>query len=278
LADLSAALAYRTFVIREKESFIDRDIVNKNITEVSLFFIAMGLTLDGKVWKSREILEGLLSDVRDKVKANPQNMQLKSFYGSIMSCLSITLLSIFRHIYENHLIENITDRSCDNYAENCLEVLNRLVSLDRKPLYDYYVNIAIIYFHFGKIRASREAIEKAKKIAPNNAVPHFSSAFLYLWKDDIKKALKEYSRAKKQLPDVGVALRVLLFLQGLLRVQPEKIQLLFSLAFVNDYFFDKVQAKRDYELFIEKAKGNPVYVPLCDYSSKRILELQREGK
>ena len=43
---------------------------------------------------------------------------------------------------------------------------------------------------------------------------------------------------------------------------------------MNDKFFDKVQAIKDYETFIGKAKDEPKYTLLCDYAKKRMSVLK----
>lgn len=269
MIDLVGAFAYRSFVINEKNSFIEKDTVIKNISEVSLFFIAMGLALDGKTMRSQKILENLLENMEDKIHTNPRNAQLRIFKNSIESCLSIVLLSQFTYEYEHNLIENITNRSFDKYADECLHLLNRLIAIE-KAQFAYYLNLAIIHFHYDRMKAAREAIKKAKKLSLDKASPYFSSAFLHIWRGEYRKGLKEYIRAEKYSYDVKIVIRVLLFLQGLVKSFPDKIELYFCLGIVNDKFFDLMQALEDYGKFLNKAQDDPKFTLLYDYSRKRI--------
>lgn len=76
---LASALAYRKFTAYEKNSFFEKDVVIENISEVSCFFISMGLALDGKLESSRKILENVLINMEPKMKNPHRNPQLLIF-------------------------------------------------------------------------------------------------------------------------------------------------------------------------------------------------------
>jgi len=42
--DIGSALAYRAFIVKGDNSFIENDVVTNNMTEVALFFVALALT------------------------------------------------------------------------------------------------------------------------------------------------------------------------------------------------------------------------------------------
>jgi hypothetical protein len=55
----------------------------------------------------------------------------------------------------------------------------------------------------------------------------------------------------------------------MIEVHPDKLQLLFGLAFVNEYFFDITRAVDDYRKFLEKADTHR-HKKLIEYSKSRI--------
>ena len=279
LRDLARALAFRTFTAKEKNSFFEKNIVTENISEVACFFMAMGMTLDGKVEDSRNILEYLISNVKDKMKRQINRPQLKIFYDAIIACLTTNLYSNFVFIYEKHLIYHITVRSYDEYANQCLDLLNRLVEINRRTS-DFYLLQAIINFHFNKIKAALDSVDLAKKYSPkNNPAPHFSSAFLHLWKGEYKRALREYKRAEQcTSQSYETIISVITFLQSLLNNQPEKIEIRFALAFMNERFYDTSQAIQDYKTFIEEAQQRQHLYLLRDYAQRRLGILEGKDK
>jgi len=61
---LAGALALRSFAFSDANSFLEKTLVIQNITEVACFFLAVALTLDGKVSDAIPILEELLATVK----------------------------------------------------------------------------------------------------------------------------------------------------------------------------------------------------------------------
>ncbi len=236
----------------------------------------MRLALEGKVEESRNILEHLLIIVKEKMKSGHTIPQLRLFSNSIVSCLTVTLITDFLFIYKKYLIDHITQRKYDNYANQCMEILNKLLELNKKTS-DYYLLLAIIHFHFERNKAALVAVKKAKELSPSNsALPHFSFAFLSLWKGHYHNALKEYLKTKKcASPHISQINDIIAFLQGILINRPDKVQIIFGLAFVNDEFFDPHQAIKDYKSFLNKSRNNDKMLILKDFAEKRIKQLKK---
>ena len=275
LRDLASAMVHRAFTLKEKNSFIEKNIVIENISEVACFFIAVGLTLAGKVKESRDILEYLLTIVKGKMQSNHKTPQLRLFSNSIISCLTVTLRAQFKFIYDEYLIDHITQRDHDKYANQCMEILNKLVEIDKRTS-GYYLTLAIIHFHYEDDKAAWDTVKKAKELSPpNSALSHFSFVFLSLWKGNYHNALKEYSRTKRcAVPNTDVIISIISFLHGILKNHPDKFQIFFGLAFVNDEFFDPQQAIKDYKSFLNKSRNNAQMLILKNYAKKRIKQLR----
>lgn len=275
LGALAGALAYRTFTAREKNSFFEKNIVIENISEVACFFISIGLTLEGKLEESLKILYQLLEDIKPKIKNPILKPRIQQFYNSIISNLTVNLHASYKHVYLNYLIENITLTTHNKYADECMLFLNKLVEINRKTS-DYYLQKSIILFHFGKIDDALECVKKAKRFAPENSPgPHFSFAFLYLWKGEFKKSLREYKRAERCMGfNIEFILDIILFLQNLYKNKPEKIQILYALSFVNEKFYDSVRALEDYKKFLELSEDKSEFNELRIFARKRIDYLE----
>jgi tetratricopeptide (TPR) repeat protein len=274
LNSLANAMAYRVFISKERNSFFEKNIVTENISEVACFFISLALTVDGKIEIARSILENLLSNLQQKLENLQGSPQLRIFNNAVISLLTINLHSSFRYVYLNHLIENITFESHNEYAADCLSILDKILDLNRKTS-DYFLQRAIVLFHFGRIEESLTAVKKAKKLSPvNSPGPHFSFAFLYLWQGQYLQALKEYRKAERcTIHGIEFILDIVQFLQNLYNNRPEKPQLLFGLAFVNENCYDKVQALKDYKRFIELTEK--LTEKLTDMQMIRSYALQR---
>ena len=72
-----------------------------------------------------------------------------------------------------------------------------------------------------------------------------------------------------------VILSVISFLQSIARSHPEKVQINFGLAFINDRFFDPTKAIEDYESFLEATNDVNKYKHLRDHAMKRLESLKQ---
>lgn len=275
--DLAAALAFRTFCVDNNNSFIQHDVVVRNISEVSRFFIGLALTLDGRLDEAIYLLEPLLREVTKKTIAKADNPQLAIFSETIKSCLAIVLETLFNRTYEAGLIDHITQREYDIQALECDNILNKLLALEKRTA-SFYLGRAIIRFHFGDIDGAFSAVEEAKRLATfNSAAPLLSMSFLYLWTKNYEQAYIQYMLAgKSKNYEILTVTSALQFLNTMNILYPDRKELIFALAFVNDRFFDQNVALRDYQSFLDT---NPT-VELNDFSTfaerrvRRIMEIQ----
>ncbi len=275
LTDFANALIYRAFVSKDKNSFIDKRTLIDNLGEVASFFIAMALTLDGELNEAETILGKLLSTLERKLLDSRNVIQLNLFKNSVSSCLTVTLEARCNQIYNEHVVDNITQRHVDKYVKECMELQERILSLNPRTS-KYYLFDAVLHFHFGDIGMAKTCVKKALSLSPVNfAAPYFSAAFLDLWQERYDRALKYYLKAEKCTDYTSdVILSVIFFLQSIARSHPEKVQIKFGLAFINDRFFDPTKAIEDYESFLEATNDVNKYKRLRDHATKRLESLK----
>lgn len=279
IEDLVNALAFRAFTINSANSFIEKDIVVNNLTEVALFFVALALTLESKLDIALGILKDLHSNIKSSIKLKRNSPYLKRFFRSILRCYSVALNAKFMNFFNSKLLDNITDRNYDMIFLQGEKILKDLFEIDsRKDL--YFLRQAIFDLHFDRIHEAFENIGKAKKLAPQNEPsPLFSLAFLCLYKGQYKRAISEYKKILNITNHSSEVLgHVLYFIQTFYERYPARPEFLFALGFMNQNFFDIDQAGLDYSRFLSLANGNICYNPLIDYARKQLEFIDFEKK
>jgi hypothetical protein len=270
---ISSALMFRNFIFKESDSFIEKQALLSNLEEVSSYFVGLSLLLDGEIEISKEIFERLFLSLKPGINAK-SGMKNVNFYRAVLSCLANEYKIHLNIEYKSNLINNIRLRSADTDAEKCqfwLTQLENIQALDE----DYYLTNAIIHFHYDRIPQALQSAEKAKYMCSfDNPTPRLSVAFLYLWKGNYKRALKEYYRLGKKTPySIQIISDVIVFIDNLIKNEPNRPELYFALGFINDAFFDQQNALVDYTVFMEKAPKTGEWCLLHDYVNRRIKEL-----
>ena len=129
---------------------------------------------------------------------------------------------------------------------------------------------AIVDFHFGDIREARRKVEAALKLNPNGTKELFSLGFINLWQGKFGPALKYFHRVEKMAVLPAMIINLLEFYQALIKQHPDRLELRFGLAFVNDDFCDPSTVLNDYTLFQEQSKGKPQYDKLRLFTQERL--------
>jgi hypothetical protein len=274
-------MAFRSYIIQESNSFIEKDIVVKNLSDVARFFIAAALTLEGKTKESEPILEELISELEAHRRQNAKQPQRELFYSWVVRFLKGALLQKFNAIYETSLVDNITVKSADGAAIDCQRIIGRLMALPGGSKEFALIN-AILKFHFGDVSGAKREVNNAKQQhTKTDPSPHLSSGFLNLWEGSYQAALKEYMRAKRYVATNPLNITtVIRFFHGVMDARPDKTQLRFGLAFVNDWFFDRDAGVTEYRKFLEETESvSETGLQLIrQYARTRLQELESNNK
>lgn len=269
--DLVSALAYRAFTVKETNSFIENDVVANNLSEVALFFVALALTLESNLDIAIDILRELHLNIDKSLKFKKNAPHFKNFLQAIRRCYSVALDAKFTKFYDANLVGNVTNRDHDEQFLYGQKLLTELVKIDPGKS-SFHLRQAIFDLHFGDVDQAFKNISKAKNLTTaNDPAPHFSFAFLCLWKKQYKRAINEYS--KVLITDnhyLNVYGPVLDFIQSFNQRFPDRPEFIFSLGFMNQNFYDISKAIEDYSLFLKKTDGKNEYTPLVDYTKKQL--------
>lgn len=276
--DLANALAYRTFTAKENNNFIDNEIVTNNLTEVTLFFISLALTLESKLTEAISILKPLYNQLAVISQRKAISPQMRSFTSSVRRCYAVALDARYNKFYKDHLIGNITDRQHDDYFRKGENLLSELLEVDPQRS-EYPLRQAIFDFHFDRIDAAFSNIAKARRLAPeNDPAPHFSFAFLCLWRGQYKRAVMEYNKvASCSNHNISVFGPVLDFIQNIYSKHPSRIEYLFALGFINHYFFDIEKSRQDYTQFLYLSEGVTKYSPLTEFAQSQLVLISSQN-
>lgn len=268
--DMAGSLIGRSFCYQENNNFIEEDIVVQNLADVSTFFIALSLTLDNKL----EEADAILTRLANKHCGNKKVVS-PSFRNAIRTCSLVNLRAMFTKTYDRQLVGHITDRRYDEVAKRCDDILERSKRFGLS-LEQYYQNKAIIEFHYGDIKNSQKYLIRAKqRLSGTQLNIVLSRAFLYLWTGEYDKAYLAYNKVTDASDyNHHIIFGVLTFLDSVLNNNPDRVEIRFGLAIVEDNFLDKEMAVKEYKKFIEEAQGKETLRTLIDYSSSRLKTIE----
>jgi hypothetical protein len=223
-------------------------------------------------------LEELLSEVEMSRTHDLRLPQRELFYSWVVRFLKGALIQKFIRVYERRLIDTITAKDADEDAHACQAIIDRLMLLPGGDKEFALLN-AIMKFHFGDIRGAKQEVKTAKREhSKEDPSPYLSSGFLHLWESNYPSALQEYMRARRYVPtnQLNIA-NVIRFFHGVMDANPEKKQLRFGLAFVNDWFFDRQLGAEEYRIFLRDTEAiNEKGIALIrEHSRLRLAEIEK---
>jgi tetratricopeptide (TPR) repeat protein len=269
---ISQAIHDLMFTFESDNSFIERSIVISNISEMSRYFIGLALALDGDIERSIPILRELLGEIDKKSKAS-------SFRQPVADALVHALEQKSAAIYES-MVDNITQPEANAQALAVQETITEIqqYSADKKK---YDLTLAVIAFHFGDTRQAKRLLFSLRKMFKKrrDASVLLSLGFIYLWEGNYSMALGKYRHilTNGDVLGIGSFLNVIRFIDGLIQHHPEKPELLFASAFLNEQFFDAKTATREYEIFIASTVSAEM-IDLHRYAEARIKNLNSANK
>lgn len=272
---LASSFSIEDFQVLDENSFIDSRFASDNLSNCACAFIGMGLTAERKYDAAREIWQNLFQ--KSKAMANQQiSEKQKKFSLFISRWFQWNEYCWLLDYYNQNLIDKITSRSADQVAAICQQRLKSVLELNPKSP-DYLHFQAILHFHRGDTRDALNTIGEIEKIIPQGISPLFSRAFLTLWQRKYKPALKCFKRLTKLNCPSPFVLSVIAFYESLIAQYPDRHELKFGSAFVNDLFCDEKIAQENYQKFLEVAKNTSAYAPLDAYALERLSFLQSKA-
>lgn len=235
----------RLIIARENDLFtfeITADLVNL----VAMYIIGIASLLSGDLNYSGTLFE----DLNTKLLNNRTNLPA---IIKIRQRLPLRLTEVY--IQQARLVNNDWQKSHSNDDSNKIKFWLDKLKLISPNNYNYCLLSAVWHFVENRdISTAKKEIRKCQKT--KDAAWMYSSAFLYAYTGDLKKALRMYRRAFAHPYEPQVLFDVEEFICWIIDEEPDKIQFNFCLGLLN-YFAkgDKISALRDFKKFIEANCG-----------------------
>ena len=253
-----SSIGPRQFTTSEENNFTDQNVVVNNINDISLYLISISFILSRNLSRAIEILEGLrerhiLSD----------NKNIKRFLQGINAHLASCYDFEITKIYTNHLILNITQESVNSYARQFLDLTNKHLQVSQDNI-AYQLRKAIYNFHFRDIEKAKNClkIDIVDKSDIKYHLRNISLAFLHMWENKYKKSLQFYRKSSYWMKNISkdeqlkkITDDVIIFIESVLKFNPEKYYLYFSLGFICEHCNKEEKALSYYSSFLEKNNG-----------------------
>jgi hypothetical protein len=84
LKDISHALAFRKFLVKENNAFLELDILKNNLKESSLFFLTLSLMLEGENSQALPFIASLYEKVKNFQSDNPSWNRFKEIVEELV--------------------------------------------------------------------------------------------------------------------------------------------------------------------------------------------------
>lgn len=271
---LAASFFIEDFAIKEENSFFDAKFASENLGNCACAFIGMSLTAQGKYKEAREVWQSLFDKTKSRVA--PANEKQLRFSNFISRWFQRNEFCWTLDYYHKNLAPNISSRFADSAAQICQERLQFLLGLN--PKFSDYLNLqSILQFHRNDVKGALKTIDELEKQSPKGFPPMFSRPFLTLWQRKYKPALRYFKRLENKIsPPPPFIMSVVSFYESLILQYPDRHELKFGSAFVNDLFCDQKIAQENYVRFLAEAKGTETYSPLTEYAAERLVYLRQE--
>lgn len=270
---LASSFSIEDFQILDENSMVDPHFASKNLSNCACVFIGIGLTAERKYEVARQFWKNLFDKFNSNA-ANPINVKQIRFNHLVARWFQWNEFCWIIEYYIKNVADKITSHSVDQHVAVCQDRLNILMRLNPKsPEYLHYG--ATLQFHRGAIKEALNALDEIEKLNPESLHPIFSRPFLTLWQRKYKPALRYFKRLTNlKSPPPPFTLSVISFYDSLISQYPNRHELKFGSAFINDFFCDRKIAQENYKSFLDVVKNNKTYAPLDAYASERLLELQ----
>jgi len=251
---LGEAVIGRRYAFSDKNSFIEEATVTENLSQVARFLLGVALTVSGHWRDAQPILGTLMRDVSAVRNTYPL---FNRFRANVRECFEETLLQELNELYENEIVDHITQPEADAAVARSMQLLQQAKSISMVPE-RYLLSDAIMFFHRGQLAGAAAVLEEARrKRPPDDPAPDLSAAFLALWQGRFHEAVDHYRRAERcGRADPEMVLGVIRFLTALAEAHPDRTELRFAIAFVSDAFMDRDLAGAEFQRFLSESRDD----------------------
>lgn len=268
---LVAAMEQFPFRIDETDSLTQIPRARAGFANLTLFFVGISLTSMGNCIEARDLWRDLVK----REKRLPRKGKRISLY---QVWWARNEFAYTQYIYRKRIENRLTDVDAQEDGRKVIESLEIAKrQLSSNP--GYYMLRAICEFHVGEVRAAQQTTRDGWKKFPCARVGFdLSEGFLYLWRGMHKMALKSYRKTAGASYQTEDAERIVRFIHTVIKMNPERVDLYFSVAFIRDYF-SAGKPTSDYDHFIDSCCASvPGIEPLITYPQQRLDYHYRELK
>lgn len=251
-SDVKLAITHRNWKIVTKNSFLDTDVIARNLTEISLFIIGLCLLL----WRDAETCVQVFEKLYTCLQQGP----------SIKDTRRVTFIKRFERIFIEALDLKGTDLYLSDRMEEWKECMERMNEIDT-TIPGVHINLAKLNYLQENMEKARHHTNRADSLIPNNPLSIINKAFFAILDRKFEKAVHFYNKLT-QLKDWTMScntLEVILFLEDEWKKQTDNLGFLFAVGFMNYHFADKRRGKLQLRKFAKTVKKQGIqkeYSPL----------------
>ncbi|MEX2492394.1 MAG: hypothetical protein WD425_11595, partial [Nitrospirales bacterium] len=276
--DVNSTLMGRTWIYGKENELVEKQLVIENIAQVSLYIVGMSLLVKGFLRNAEIVFSGLDVDLEPIRRNNKSSPFLRQFCGKVRGKYVFSIAGQvqkeYMEIFLGQGMYHATSAEITNWLKR-LDVAIRLNSHDAR----LYMLKGSILFLLEDVDAAFKTLRKAKDCAPRaDPAPDLSSAFLYLFKGNIKKAKSLYRTAlnKKGSYSMPLITHIVDFISQVLVRYPEKFQLHFALGLLNEERLDAQVALEEYEKFLKNSASDFSYSNVVPEVEQRVKGLKNK--
>jgi tetratricopeptide (TPR) repeat protein len=269
------SLIGKKWTFEQQNEFLEKSLVVNNIAQVALNIVGMSLLVKGHFEQAEAIFVVLDAELEQFRTAPSMPPELAKFSANVrrnhVEAIAFQMHKEYQQIFRSLGIFHATKEEVGRWRMK----LNEAIRLDKRDS-RLFVMLTILCFLAGDIDEALKSCKKAHECAPSaDPSPDFCFAFLHLYTGDFRRARNSYkiALAKKGSYNTSLVAEILEFIQQAIAQYPDKFQLHFALALLNEERLDRSTAKQEYILFIERAKSDPYYSKFVGEAIRRLDRL-----
>jgi tetratricopeptide (TPR) repeat protein len=260
----------RQWLISKENDFVGFEVTSESFDLAARYVVGVAAMVSGDFSYAESMLRGVQERLpRRAMRLRPTRELARRLPGRVEN-LYLLWISALREKY-------LRTRD-DRVLEDADAVADKLLALN--PEYEIALEFkALAHFVLDRdVAGSRRLLARCRK-SPYG-VWRYSSAFLFAYEGQLKKAREQYERAfRSRMPDGTIPTQVEEFIQIILDEEPERIGLHFALGLIAfEGKADYLAAREDFRRFIARSAGGfPEEEQLArEYMDRASVRLQVE--